>query len=140
MAEKKIAEEKSTSSRVVIDTSTDKIGGTVSIDDSVVASIAGYAVRDVEGVHSLGKSRLLPFRNSASRGVDAEVGNTQAALDLDVVVEFGHDIQKVARTLRQLIAAQVEKMAGREVVEVNIHVVDVKLPDETPKKARARVQ
>jgi uncharacterized alkaline shock family protein YloU len=135
-----MAEKKASSGRVVIDTSSDKIGGTVSIDESVVATIAGYAVRDVEGVHSLGKSRLLSFGESASRGVDAEVGQTQAALDLDVVVEFGHDIKKVSRTLRQLIAAQVEKMAGREVVEVNIHVIDVKLPEETPKKPESRVQ
>ncbi len=135
-----MAEKKASASRVVIDTSNDKIGGTVSIDESVVATIAGYAVRDVEGVHSLGKSRILSFGDSASRGVDAEVGQTQAALDLDVVVEFGHDIKKVSRTLRQLIAAQVEKMAGREVVEVNIHVIDVKLPEETPKKTESRVQ
>ncbi len=135
-----MAEKKASASRVVIDTSSDKIGGTVSIDESVVATIAGYAVRDVDGVHSLGKSRLLSFGDNASRGVDAEVGQTQAALDLDVVVEFGHDIKKVSRTLRQLIAAQVEKMAGREVVEVNIHVIDVKLPEDAPKKTESRVQ
>lgn len=136
MADKKTTKD----TRVVIDTSTDKVGGTVSIDENVVASIAGYAVRDIEGVHSLGKSNFFSFGNDSSRGVGAEVGEKQAALDLDIVVEFGHDIQEVSRTVRQMIAHQVEKMAGREVVEVNIHVVDIKLPDEEVAEEKPRVR
>lgn len=130
-----MAEKKTKDNRVVIDSSTDKVRGTVSIDENVVASIASYAVRDVAGVYALGKSNFLSFGNSNHRGVGAEVGEKQAALDLDIVVEFGHDIKEVARTVRQLIAHQVEKMAGREVVEVNIHVIDIKLPDEEAKKS-----
>lgn len=136
-----MAEKKSTEAgRVVIDTSTDKVKGTVTIDENVVASIAGYAVRDITGVHSMGKSSFFSFGNAAHRGVGAEVGEKQAALDLDIVVEFGHDMKEVSRTVRQVIAHQVEKMAGREVVEVNIHVVDIKLPEEEVVEAKPRVR
>lgn len=135
-----MAEKTEEATRVVIDTSKDDIGGTVTIDESVVATIAGYAVREAEGIHSLGKARFLSFGEDVSRGVEVEVGDTQAALDLDVVVEFGNDIKKVAGNVRQLIAAAVEKMAGREVVEINIHVIDVKLPDEIEEQPKSRVQ
>ena len=43
----------------------------------------------------------------------------------------------VARTLRVKTAAEVSKMAGREVVEINVRVVDIKLPNQVvTKKAR----
>ena len=41
--------------------------------------IAGLAARDIKGIHSLGKSRLIPFGDDPTRGVDAEVGQKQAA-------------------------------------------------------------
>ena len=132
---KKPAEE----GRVTIDTSKDRIKGTVSMDSGVVATIAGLAAQKVEGVHSLGKSRLFSFGEDPARGVGAEVGERQAALDLEIVIEYGYDIRKVSREVRQRIAQQVELMAGREVVEVNIDVIDIKLPEEKPVK-RGRVE
>lgn len=67
---------------------------------------------------------------SPSRGVKAEVGESQAALDLEIVVDYGFPIHEVARDVRENVVAAVERMTGLEVVEVNIAVSDVKLPDE----------
>ena len=139
MSDKQKAE--GTQDRVTIDTSKDRIKGVVSLDKAVVATIAGMAAQKVEGVYALGKSRLFSFGDDPARGVGAEVGKTQAALDLELVIEYGHDIKKVAREVRQRIAQQVELMAGREVVEVNIDVIDIKLPEEQePPKKRPRVE
>ena len=59
-----------------------------------------------------------------------EVGERQAAVDLDVVVEYGVSIVDVAGAVRTNVIGAVERMTGLEVVEVNIAVDDVHLPDE----------
>jgi uncharacterized alkaline shock family protein YloU len=113
--------------------------GRTTIADGVVEKIAGMAARDVVGVHAMGTGFArtfgvvrdrVPGGKSVTRGVKAEVGDVQAALDLDIVVEYGVSIVDVARAVRENVIAAVERMTGLEVVEVNIAVGDVKLPDE----------
>jgi uncharacterized alkaline shock family protein YloU len=135
-----MSDKKPVESKVTIDTSTDRIKGTVSLDSGVVATIAGLAAQSVDGVHSLGKSRLFSFGDDPARGVGAEVGEKQAALDLEVVVEYGHNIADVSGEIRTRIAEQVAKMAGREVVEINIDVIDIKLPEEPKPEKKSRVE
>ena len=50
----------------------------------------------------------------------------EAAVDVEIVAEFGHPIRDVAAQLRRAIVDGVEMMTGRSVVEVNVYVVDVK--------------
>ena len=114
--------------------------GRTTIADGVVEKITGMAARDVAGVHALGSGMARTFgavrdrvpggSKSVTRGVKAEVGEKQTALDLEIVVEYGVSISDVARDVRENVVAAVERMTGLEVVEVNIAVSDVKLPDE----------
>ncbi|MEU6487053.1 Asp23/Gls24 family envelope stress response protein [Streptomyces sp. NPDC046887] len=113
--------------------------GRTTIADGVVEKIAGMAARDVVGVHAMGGglSRTfgavrdrVPGKSSVSRGVKAEVGEVQTALDLEIVVDYGVSISDVAGAVRENVVSAVERMTGLEVVEVNIAVSDVKLPDE----------
>ena len=108
------------------------IGGKLEMSEDVVATIAGLAAREIAGIHSLGRSRFISFGDSPTRGVDAEVGSLEAALDLDVVIEYGCNIHEVAGTLRKRIADEVYKMAGRKVVEVNIRVVGIHMEEDKP--------
>jgi uncharacterized alkaline shock family protein YloU len=124
-----MSDKKEKTKSVVLDESTEGLKGVITLNENVVATIAGLAARQVKGVHSLGKSRMIGLGSSPARGVAAEVGVHQAAFDLDIVIDYGVDIRKVAEEMRQKIAEQVLMMAGREVVEVNIHVVDIKLPE-----------
>jgi uncharacterized alkaline shock family protein YloU len=64
------------------------------------------------------------------RGVKVEVGEKQTAIDLDLVVEYGVSITDVAADVRENVIGAVERITGLEVVEVNIAVNDVHLPDE----------
>jgi uncharacterized alkaline shock family protein YloU len=112
------------------------IGGSITLDEDVVATIAGLAAKEIDGIYSVGKSSWYQFGDNPARGVNAEVGQIQAAFDLDVVIEYGYDVREVAKKLREKTAAEVAKMAGREVVELNVHVVDIHLPDGTEHKSR----
>lgn len=97
------------------------------VDDDVVSVIARIAADGVEGVHKLGESKLRAIFSGSFRhaGVDAEVGMKEAAVDVEVVAEFGYPIREIARELRERIIEAVEYMAARRVVEVNVYVVDV---------------
>ncbi|MFF8282235.1 Asp23/Gls24 family envelope stress response protein [Streptomyces albus] len=114
--------------------------GRTTIADGVVEKIAGMAARDVVGVHAMGggmsrtfgavRDRVPGGGKSVTRGVKAEVGEVQTALDLEIVIDYGVSIADVARSVRENVVSAVERMTGLEVVEVNIAVSDVKLPDE----------
>ncbi|KUL25652.1 Asp23/Gls24 family envelope stress response protein [Streptomyces regalis] len=124
--------------------------GRTTIADGVVEKIAGMAARDVDGVHAMGSGLARTFgavrdrvpggAKSVTRGVKAEVGEVQAALDLEIVVEYGVSIADVARDVRENVITAVERMTGLEVVEVNIAVSDVKLPEEEEEEPERRIQ
>ncbi|MEO3800962.1 Asp23/Gls24 family envelope stress response protein [Nonomuraea sp. B1E8] len=116
---------------------TDK--GTTSIDDGVVAKIAGLAAREVSGVHAMGAGAARALGSmkgivggdvSVSQGVSVEVGERQAAVDLDLVAEYGTAIPDLAAAVRRNVIAAIERMCGLEVTEVNIRVDDVHLPGQ----------
>ncbi|MEU2546732.1 Asp23/Gls24 family envelope stress response protein [Streptomyces roseolus] len=127
--------------------------GRTTIADGVVEKIAGMAARDVVGVHAMGSGLSRTFgavrdrvpggggaKASVARGVKAEVGEVQTALDLEIVVDYGVSISDVAGAVRENVIAAVERMTGLEVVEVNIAVSDVKLPDEEEDEPESRLQ
>ncbi|MFF7050520.1 Asp23/Gls24 family envelope stress response protein [Streptomyces griseorubiginosus] len=114
--------------------------GRTTIADGVVEKIAGIAAREVPGIHALGggftrtmgamRDRVPGGHADAGRGVKVEVGEKQTAIDLQVVVAYGVSITDLAAEVRENVIAAVERMTGLEVVEVNIAVNDVHLPDE----------
>ncbi|WP_133910354.1 Asp23/Gls24 family envelope stress response protein [Streptomyces sp. NBC_00582] len=124
--------------------------GRTTIADGVVEKIAGLATRDVVGVHAMGsgisrtfgavRDRVPGGTKSVTRGVKAEVGEVQTALDLEIVVDYGVSITEVSRDVRENVIAAVERMTGLEVVEVNIAVSDVKLPEEEDEEPEPRIQ
>nr|WP_256177734.1 Asp23/Gls24 family envelope stress response protein [Kitasatospora aureofaciens] len=114
--------------------------GRTALAVGVVEKIAGMAAREVAGIHALGSGLARTFgamrdrvpggRSSIGRGIKAEVGEKQTAIDIALVVEYGVVIPELARQVRENIIDAVERMTGLEVVEVNIAVNDVHLPDE----------
>jgi uncharacterized alkaline shock family protein YloU len=117
--------------------------GTVSIADTVVAKIVGMAARDVQGVYAMGSGigsgmnrsfgamrDRIPGAGapSVTQGISVEVGQYQAAVDLDVIVEYGVSIPDVAAGIRRNVVASVERMCGLQATEVNISIGDVHLP------------
>ncbi|MFF7794025.1 Asp23/Gls24 family envelope stress response protein [Streptomyces sp. NPDC007991] len=114
--------------------------GSTAVADVVVAKIAGMAAREIPEIHNLGggmtrafgamRQRVPGGGSGVTQGVKVEVGERQAAVDLDVVVEYGAAIADTAADVRTNVINAVERMTGLEVVEVNIAVDDVHLPDE----------
>ena len=114
--------------------------GKISVAQGVVQKIAGIACREISGVHSMGSSGQRAFGAireripgstgpNVAQGVGVEVGETQAAVDLDIVVEYGVSIAELGRSIQRNVKTSIERMTGLEVVEVNINIDDVYLLD-----------
>ncbi|MGI9093698.1 MAG: Asp23/Gls24 family envelope stress response protein [Mycobacteriales bacterium] len=146
------ATEKETGAVARTDSTLHSPQGRTSIADGVVQKIAGIATREVSGVHNLGTGSARVFGALRERipgsggpaitqGVAVEVGEKQAAIDLDIVVEYGVAIAQLATNIRHNVISSVERMTGLEVIEVNIAVDDIHLPgDEEPANAPTRVE
>ncbi|NAZ84239.1 Asp23/Gls24 family envelope stress response protein [Kineococcus sp. R8] len=122
--------------------------GTTSIADTVVSKIAGIATKDVSGVFAVGggaaravgalRERIPGGRTNHSQGVSVEVGESQAAIDLDIIAEYGVAIDDLASAVRRNVITSVERMTGLQVTEVNISVNDIHLPEEDVEEDTAR--
>ena len=111
--------------------------GNTTIADSVVAKIAGMAAREIPGVHSMGsgtaralgavRSRIpgQSTQTAAGQGVSVEVGETQAAVDLDLVTYYGQSIVQITDAVRANVINRIEGMTGLQVTEINITVDDL---------------
>ena len=115
--------------------------GRTSIADSVVLKITSVAAREVSGVHAMGSGGTRAFGAirerlpgssgpSPGQGVNVEVGERQAAIDIDLVVDYGVSIPDLSQAVRRNVIQRVERMTGLEVTEVNISVDDVYLGDD----------
>jgi uncharacterized alkaline shock family protein YloU len=108
--------------------------------DRVVQKIVGLAAREVPGIYGLGggaartlgaiRERIPGSSQSSGQGVAVEVGHSQAAVDLEVVTEYGMSIADVAESVRRNVISAVEGMTGLQVTEVNLSVVDIHLPGD----------
>ncbi|HEX9415015.1 MAG TPA: Asp23/Gls24 family envelope stress response protein [Ktedonobacterales bacterium] len=123
--------------------------GKTIIADTVVAKIAAAAAREVDGVHDLvplgagaalaGIAGRLTRADQRTSGVSVEVGQREAAVDLNVTVDYGVSIPQVADAVRQNIINRVRSMTGLNVKEVNLNASDLYFPEEHA-AAQARVQ
>ena len=114
--------------------------GVTTLDDTVVAKLAGMAAREVPGVYDMGNAARRAFSSVTERipnaqtnvtgGISVEKGDTQAAIDVTVVIEYGASVVAVGDAIRRNIIDQVEGATGLQVIEVNVNVVDVHLPQE----------
>jgi len=114
--------------------------GATTIADAVVSKIAGIATREVNGVHAVGggaaraigslRERIPGGSTNHSQGISVEVGETQAAVDIDLIAEYGVAIADLANSVRRNVIHSVQRMTGLEVTEVNIAVNDVYIPSE----------
>lgn len=108
---------------------------TLTFDANVVEDIANKAVLSVDGVLATQGDAFDKIQDAVSKtdeaeGVDAEVGEVEVAIDLDIIVEYGKEIPKIQSEIVKSVSHDVNKSTGLTVVEVNVNVKDImKLED-----------
>ncbi len=101
--------------------------GKITFADDVIATIAGLAATEIEGLAAMsggvvdGIAKVLGRKN-LTKGVKVEVGNEEVAIDCYVVIDFGTIIREVAENVQSAVKKAVETMTGLRVVEVNVFV------------------
>lgn len=113
-----------------------EVKGDLVYDDKVIQKIIGIAIEQIDGLLTVdggffsNAAEKLVNTDNVTAGIDTEVGKEQVAVDMDVVIEYGQDITKVASEIRKVIRDEVAKMTHLDVIEVNLHVVDIKTKEE----------
>ncbi len=124
--------------------------GKTTIEDGVVAKIAGIAARDVPGVYALGGGTARAIgairdglnSTDLAQGISVEVGEKQVAVDVTIVADYPVALQQVAGDVRGAIYRAMQDLVGMDVAEVNVTVNDVHIPsdDDGGEPQEARVQ
>lgn len=104
---------------------------TLTFEDQVIKKIAGIAANEIKGILSMsggfmsGLTDRFRSTEDITKGINAEVGEKQVALDLKVIVEYGKNVPAIFSETVNNVKKSVHDMTGLEVVEVNMHVEDV---------------
>ena len=121
----------------------------IQISNDVVAVIAGVAVSEVPGVAGMaggfagGITEVFSGKKNLAKGIKVEVTQSQAKIDVNIIVEYGSRIPDVAFEIQNRVKKAVESMTGLAVEEVNVHVQGVNTdsareelkPEETKEEA-----
>lgn len=103
----------------------------IKISNDVVAVIAGVAVSEVPGVAGMaggfagGITEVLSGKKNLAKGIKVETTETDAKIDVNIIVEYGSRIPDVAFEIQNRVKKAVESMTGLKVQEVNVHVQGV---------------
>jgi uncharacterized alkaline shock family protein YloU len=146
-------DENTANGRPVVSPTRDRLAtgeGQITVAETVVQKIAGKACREIAGVHAMGTTGTRAFGAvreripgssgpNVAQGVGVEVGEKEAAVDLEIVVDYGVSIAELGRSIQRNVKQSVERMTGLRVVEVNIAVDDVFLPADNSNQDTAPV-
>lgn len=106
--------------------------GVIRIADEVVATVAGLAAIEVEGVSAMsggwGTDLVEKLgKKNFGKGIKVEVENDETAIDIYLSVQFGYAIPQVAENVQKEVKMAVETMTGLKVTAVNVHIVAVSM-------------
>ena len=104
----------------------------VKIAGDVIATIAGLAATEIEGIASMQGNLTnelvgkLGMKN-LTKGVTIEFDEDGASVHvvLAVIMKYGYSIPKVCKAVQDRVKSAIENMAGLKVIDVNINIVGV---------------
>ncbi len=117
---------------VNIDTQTEP-GSSITYANEVVATIAGVAANEIEGIASMctiPSGGKLGRNKNLTKGIKVEVGPEEVSCDVYLNIEYGRPIQKVAGDVQENVRKAVESMTGLHCVRVDVHVQGVSFEKE----------
>lgn len=116
--------------------------GTITYSSDVIATIAGVAATEIDGVVSLsggiagGLAELLGKKN-VTNGIKVELLDKEAKLSLYVNIKHGAILADVAEKLQQEVKHSVEMMTGLSVSEVNVYIQSIVFDEPQTENATA---
>lgn len=102
--------------------------GTISIENEVIARIAGLTAVDCYGIVGMAAKNMkdglvqLLKRESLTKGIRINVNEEQISIDLHIIVEYGTNITAIAENIISTVKYKVETVCGIAVEQVNVFV------------------
>jgi len=107
--------------------------GKITIAQEVIAKIAGLAAMECYGLVGMssrnmqdGIADLLGWDN-LTKGVLVDIKDDQVSLELNIIVEYGTNIQEVANNVVERVRYILQEKIGINVDKININVQGVRV-------------
>jgi len=109
--------------------------GEVIISSSILETIAGIATHKVEGVAPLEKGFVSSIKDrfgkkAVTKGIVVKVENSKAIVDVNISVNYGKNLIKVATNVQEEVEKAIKTMTNLEVENVNVTVSEVNIATE----------
>lgn len=104
--------------------------GKINISDDVVASIAGIATVEVEGVAKLNgnieKNVIGKLGKKAlSKSVKIDIVEDKVIVDISIIINYGSNVKTVSEEVQANVKKSIETMTGLTVEMVNVVVTGI---------------
>ena len=109
--------------------------GSIHISNDVVSKIVGIAAQATSGISSMSVGLTEGIAKSISgkslqKGIDVDVKDDQASIQLRINVQYGFKMHQVCKELQHNVQQAVEQMTGILVNEIKVHVVGVSMQEQ----------
>lgn len=111
------------------------------VSEDVLATIAATTACDVQGIHSMAPTpkkelRRMLGKKGEGNGVSIAFNEDGAAVELNVIVQYGCKVNDVATVVQKRVKEAIETMTGIHVVRVDVIVAGLKLETENKSKTK----
>ena len=107
--------------------------GNITIDNQVIATIAGVSAMESYGVVGMasknatdGIFQLLKFEN-LTRGIEVYTDNERGHILLHVIIEYGIRISTVGQNIIDTVQFNIESLTGLEVDQIEVLVEGIRM-------------
>lgn len=102
----------------------------VVLSEEVIAKIVSLAALDVDGVCGMVDSPDLKnmLRPGSTKSVRVKLNDGSMIIDLYIKLNMGVKIASVCEKVQQSVKKSVQNMTNSAVTQVNVHVVDIDIP------------
>ncbi|MDD6381321.1 MAG: Asp23/Gls24 family envelope stress response protein [Lachnospiraceae bacterium] len=107
----------------------------VTITDEVMATIAGLAASDVEGIAYIGNGLTRENITKAgasklSKGIHIiREDDGSVTVRLAIVLKYGYEVPKVCHAIQDKVTTNVESMTGIKVKEVDVRIASIEVTE-----------
>jgi uncharacterized alkaline shock family protein YloU len=128
-----------------VEVKSEEAENTIKIANDVVATIAGIAASEIDGVVGMsggiveGIGQMLG-RKQLTKGVKVEINDDSAFIDISIIVEYGSKIPEVAKNIQNNVKESVITMTGLQIGAVNVHVQGVAFPQPAEEQQEAAAE
>lgn len=107
--------------------------GTVSIDENVIATIAGLSAMESYGIVGMASKNAadgffeLLKGDHFTKGINVISKDNALSIDLHIIVEYGVQISVVAKNIKDRVKYNIEETTDLKVEKINIYVEGIRL-------------